>query len=602
MFENFDRETIIFDRESITINPRFRLVYPPATIKILIVADGSIKFDAAPNGFTLRKVIEVLENENHQDFPSYARFDITTAHRSSSPNPAAPFADLEEFTFTSNSLNGFDQLWLFGINSGNLVPIAGEPGKSEYQSYLSAPELLTISDFMDSGGGVLAMGDHEDLGLGLCAGVPRVRNMRKWWFRNEIPAGQSKAPDSHDLTRNDTVQLIGGVDPGTSAGQRDVTPQPIKYKPYYKSYSSNPTYPGRFYQRYYSKYPHPVLCGPLGAITVFPDHAHEGDCVMPQNLNLNIDTSAGSKAEYPSNVKPEIIATGYNVVGRTKGGVTISNPRPFGLLGVYDGHDVADQNIGRVLVDATWHHWFDVNLLGIEDGSSQDDGSDDSANWRQIQAYFRNCAVWLSPKTKQQAMRVAGQLIVFQAYPIIKDYSSWKELARFKPSAGLYHHIGRYSLDVLERVTTKCASAVWLYEFVLMPEFENIFDRKLEIIERLKPRESIGADSKIGDEKQALENERSSLTAELFEDAIVTPLFGASMLAFWQRVEEIDQKLTSDNPEERLKMLQETFSQTARETVKESLPMMLEYARQRVELTEKRCSAANEAINNFGLG
>jgi hypothetical protein len=75
----------------------------------------------------------------------------------------------------------------------------------------------------------------------------------------------------------------------------------------------------------------------------------------------------------------------------------------FGILGGYDGHQV---NIGRVVVDSTWHHWLNINLNGIDSGSINNvsqGGLYDSSNnptpeYQEIQQYFQNIAAWLEPK------------------------------------------------------------------------------------------------------------------------------------------------------------------------------------------------------------
>lgn len=38
-------------------------------------------------------------------------------------------------------------------------------------------------------------------------------------------------------------------------------------------------------------------------------------------------------------------------------------PKTFGVIGAYDGH-ATDMGLGRVAVDSTWHHFFDLNLIG----------------------------------------------------------------------------------------------------------------------------------------------------------------------------------------------------------------------------------------------
>ena len=591
MFPEIELDEIVFNPSILNEDITTLLRYPPATIKILIVADGSITFGASPIGFTLLKVLEILNNTQHQDFPSYARFNVTTAHRNSDLS-----ADISGFNFSSGSLDEYDELWLFGINGGDYVAAT-----DSYETYLTSSELNVIGDFMENGGGVMAMGDHEDLGLGLCSSVPRVRNMRKWWFRGTIPPNQSKAPDRVDLTRNDTVQLVAGADPG-SGGQSDVVPQPITLKPYYKPRLALYQPFISPYRRLYSKYPHPVLCGPLGPIEVFPDHAHEGDCVMPQDETLNFPTSLGNKAEYPGGVRPEIIATGYNVVGRTKNGHTITENRPFGLLGVYDGHDVPEKNIGRVLVDATWHHWFDVNLQGIEAGAHEDDGSDDSDDWRQIQAFFRNCAIWLAPKTKQQAMRIAGQYIIYHVYPINKNYFTWKNELAINPSIDIYKEIGKYSLDVLERVTGKCGKLVWLWDFTRVIELEEIWRIDPAIMKRLRP--DLIPEKELNLEIDNLEIQSDLIAAQIAEDTVIPVLYGACMMALWSEIESMESnpRLTKQSADKRLERLAKRAPKLMQKAAKKALPLAMESMQQEMEAIEQHCHKVLQAGEKLKKG
>ncbi|MET0542577.1 MAG: hypothetical protein ABWZ88_12555, partial [Variovorax sp.] len=189
---------------------------------------------------------------------------------------------------------------------------------------------------------------------------------------------------------------------------------------------------------------HPVLCGPRGAITVFPDHPHEGDCIVPSSFPA---------AEYPGGVQPEVIARGRNVVGRTKGGFTISDPREYGLLGAYDGHRPA-ANVGRVLVDATWHHWFNVNLRGL-------DALPHSNHYKDILAYYRNVAIWLAPRERQNRMRLTGHVIGLFTQHMIERTLTVREL---RPE--LFYPIGIEARDALGRIAPQCQVDTWLFELL----------------------------------------------------------------------------------------------------------------------------------------
>ena len=404
---------------------RWPIKYRPASVKILLLIDSGGGYDTGADfslGVMLRDAFNVgvpAATPLPADYPEYARFELTLAHRATGTGTTPGF---NNFVFSDAKLAGFQEVWLFGVS-------AAAP-------YLAGAELAALVKFMNSGGGVLAMGDHEDLGLGLCGNVPRVKSMRKWWYSLPLPAGEQRAPDAANLTRNDTVQLIGGADPGFN-GQEDVKPQPI-----YPNYRIGNNW-WRPWRRF--RYPHPVLCGPRGAITVFPDHAHEGDCIVPAAL---------SAAEYPGGVAPEVIARGRNVVGRTKSGFTIVEPREFGLLGAYDGHLPA-ANVGRVLVDSTWHHWFNINLRGL-------DNLPHSANYKDILAYFRNVAVWLAPPATQTRMRLTGQVIGLFSPHMLERTLTIREL---RPE--LFYLIGIEARDALGRIAPQCQVSIWLNDLVV---------------------------------------------------------------------------------------------------------------------------------------
>lgn len=405
------------------LDPPFRWEIPvwpdlrwgPAQIKVLVLSDGNSYSTDPLAGFSLGLALQDAFDPAHDEHPSYARFTFSKAHRA---NAAGVTPGFENFRFTAGSLDGFHEVWLFGFTPG--------------APYLSAAEVATLEAFMDGGGGVLAMGDHEDLGLGMCGGVKRVRSMRKWWFNAPPPpAGMLKAPDNTDLTRNDTQQ------PPLPGNETDAIPQPI-YPNYRYTYPFwNPSWWNR------QKYPHPILCGPRGAIRIMPDHPHEGDCILP---------AAAFASEFTGGVPVEVIARGRNVVGRNKGGFVISDPREFGLLGVWDGHLPAAGQ-GRVLVDSTWHHWFNMNLRGLRTAGGN--------NYRDILAFFRNVAIWLAPKGQQAAMRRAGQRILLLTPSLVETLPGLRE---FHPAR--FYQLGIAARDALGRIAPQCQSAAWFFEIV----------------------------------------------------------------------------------------------------------------------------------------
>ena len=461
-----------------------KLRWGPANIRVLVVTDGA-SYDETTS-FGLGIALTDAFNPAHPEHPSYARFHFT--HATHQQVAGADFnADpgYSGIRLTADALDGFDELWLFGV-------LTGSP-------YLQVDEVAAIETFMDSGRGVLAMGDHEDLGLGLCGQIKRVRSMRKWWFQSPLPpAGMLVAPHSTDLTRNDTVHAIT---PGTDVNlgnQDDATPQRI-----YPNYRYAWTWFRPFNR---VRFPHPVLCGPRGAIRVMPDHQHEGDCILP---------NAAFAGEYPGNVPIEVIARGQNVVGRTKGVYTITDPREFGLLGVWDGHDTrADK--GRVLVDSTWHHWFNINLFGLR--------AENGDEYRDILAFYRNVAIWLAPKSQQNAMRRAGTLIFMLSPSMIEHTLTLREFR----IEDLYP-IGIHARDALGRVAPQCQSSAWF----------------LEVTERLMPKAMLKTLAARG------VNERVDVFEATAMDVIAASIFGGIVNALaieinkrgFEKLESIDQEM-----------------------------------------------------------
>ncbi len=172
--------------------------------------------------------------------------------------------------------------------------------------------------------------------------------------------------------------------------------------------------------------PHPLLAGSRGPISVLPDHMHEGEVVLPPSVDLSVVFNGKSFVEYPrdqngAQVLPDIIALGnvfpHVTVSYEQAhtqAMTTAQSRSFGIVGAYDGHLV---NVGRVAVDSTWHHFFDINLIGDPvarkaDGITPDGDKQQGFNatpqgrvhLEQIQEYYQNMQYWLIPSKKQRLL------------------------------------------------------------------------------------------------------------------------------------------------------------------------------------------------------
>jgi len=222
--------------------------------------------------------------------------------------------------------------------------------------------------------------------------------------------------------RIETTQQEAGQTFAFFDNQSDAIPQPIRPRMY--------AFGGLFW---FYEYPHPLLCGPRGPITVLPDHMHEGEVIEPWDLSASFTFAGRTFKEYPTNAqghqeRPQIVAWG-TVVPETNEATeaahvgdpnNVAIERSFGDIGAYDGHRVA---VGRVAVDSTWHHFFDINLIGDpvapfpknEGFKATPDGEKALAD---IEAYYRNTGMWIARHTTQSRLFGAEAWCALHSQPL----------------------------------------------------------------------------------------------------------------------------------------------------------------------------------------
>ncbi|MCA0233598.1 MAG: hypothetical protein LCH91_24275 [Bacteroidetes bacterium] len=355
-----------------TLKPEFFKAFTPkwwwwrrCTVKVLVVTDGGLNFGTGVVGLS-----EFLTAFNQLQATTWNNYQITLGHRSSSPPSLNPLVvnQISSFNFqTSVNLNDFDQVWLFGINSG---------------SGLSQSELSVVEAYMNGGGGLFATGDHGNLGSALCGNIPRVKDMRYW---TDTPAGASNDANEVSMSgrrRNDTNRpRLGDATSLFFDNQSDNIPQTIAVR------------------TFGSGMPHPLLSistnvRASGIIDIMPDHPHEGECKPETSFTINNVT-----------VPTQIIATSFVLGGSTTGGGSgkaLTDPHCFPSIAVWDGRLAS---VGRVVVDSTWHHFVNVNLNGVgsqggmgftpNDRPGQQSGLA-TADFNIIRQYFMNISLWMS--------------------------------------------------------------------------------------------------------------------------------------------------------------------------------------------------------------
>jgi hypothetical protein len=336
------------------------------TPRLLVVADGSLNFGTDRFGL-IRFVDKLRATTIHGMAPI-----VTTRDRHAAGTDSA-FNDLD--------IGQFDVVFLFGWNS------AGDK--------LSPAAYTKIATFMQGGGGLFATGDHEDMGAGMCGQLPRVRAMR-FWAVNETP----NIANSTRLT----TSLPGPDTKFEFDDQGDATPQRL-----YANFAIPPDQfifffgPSPFTSTRVRS-PHPIITMADGsALDVYPDHPHEGECRLSANLLTTFDLAGTQVAEWPgasnffSFPLPRHVASTMSYGNGFDTGPTGPKdavvPRAFITLAAYNGHP---QNVGRVVTDATWHHYVNVNLNGMVNAGVP------NADLTKIGQYWSNLATWLMPaKTRK---------------------------------------------------------------------------------------------------------------------------------------------------------------------------------------------------------
>jgi hypothetical protein len=404
----------------------------------------TIQVDTAHRrGYTFNSQVlnQPVDADNHEN----CSLGLTYAGDFVFAMPAPPASTTHLITA---DLGQYDVLWLIGDEGYN----GGELGTNA-DSEITVAEQYAIATFMESGGGVFAVGDHDGIGAYMCGLLPRVRTMRRWFewdhqFTDTAVSGQifevnwSAAGDA-------AIAAAGGPDPITDRNdtlQQDSASSSSEVLFYFNDQSdARPqtlmtsagtplaTSPGPI---------HSILRGSQGTVIAqFPDHMHEGEATdfatlsatgspynpndgsgNPWELEYPNPSDPGhphSIAEFPSSggvqAVPEVIAythdsghstyaqttpTSEDTLGDPSYGLT--NPKTRGAISVYDGHVVGK---GRVITGSTFHHYLDKNLIGDPGTAGTGPGPGPtgsntglpSAVLEPITQYYVNAVTWLAP-------------------------------------------------------------------------------------------------------------------------------------------------------------------------------------------------------------
>jgi len=461
----------------------YPILLRPCTVKVLLVADGGLDFSMGD--FGLRTFVGTLRTTA----PYYARFEITVGHIEAVGNDSVMLGHpwvargIRSFRFDDPSHftpDMYDEVWLFGIATSYADRGTAANGQPYPNNRLADTELRALSEHMDGGRGLFATGDHGYLGTCLSGAVPRARSMRLWGDTDPDPAHNEVSMGGP--RRNDTNR--SGPSAGTQFNdQSDHVPQLIDPTMYYR---------WRGFLRV--AYPHPLLCGPRGVIRVMPDHPHEGQCALPADTEASDTFSGYAIVEYPTtggSVRPlpEMVATSHVLSGTTAAGKTATDAHSFGSIAAYDGHRA---NVGRVVTDATWHHFVNVNLIGDTTVPLSDpkrrgflwqapDGSyPGQVALDDIKAYYRNIAVWIAPATLIACMNSRIRWGLLWHHRVLEAVLTHTDVALKKATPTLLFEVGRHARDALGQFASECQSLEFMLDQlkILLP---------VDLLEKLDP-------------------------------------------------------------------------------------------------------------------
>jgi len=372
------------------------------------------------------KILVVTDNLNYQQMDDFGLTEFVDTLRASTIHSMTPIVMTAQFNPHAMATLSYDAATrhisnykftdaTYGVLKSRydvvfILSISGEFGQ-QLTDELGALEAITA--FMQAGGGVFATGDHEDLGAGMCKYIPRVRNMRHW--TNTAPQVVPSAGGTDRLTTN-------------LPGRGDI----VYSNDEYEFSDQSDQFPQRLYVNFRTEaggigLAHPLLQVPASnrAIEVFPDHPHEGECVIPNDLTTKL--ADNTTDEWPplatgSRVSPEMVALTMSH-GNAFPGKAAVTPRSFIAICAYDGHrtSVVDSAgitswLGRVVTDSTWHHFVNIN---IKPGLSALAGR----NLQDIKQYYANLATWLMPKNTRFCRRFPWIITELLSYPLFEEIS-----------------------------------------------------------------------------------------------------------------------------------------------------------------------------------
>lgn len=365
-----------------------------ATINVLLYTDSfDIASDSDGEGHGTSRLKRLLETKTL----AFAEFKVTVINRNAPLNGSPPPQRL-----TKNLLLPFDELWLFGWYKIR-VEQDFKPDFGGRDNELDENEVAALEEWMNSGG-ILISGDHSEpppkkpttdpietflcLGRALGHKVKRAGELRQWKGPFTNQPGSSFNTLVRTAKDSEAVEEL----------QTDPLPQSIILLPFGPDGS-----------------PHPIFRGTTKTIRFLPDHAHEGQLILP-----DLSKWPPESTPIPHKPKPRFVAMGCDKRSCE------SHP----LLAVYNGDEAG---VGRIIADSSWHHYLNKNLAGLDTDALD-----------LLKQLFHNIAFYLAPFSKRQEM--AREMFKF----LVRDPDVQEERGNSP------YEVGRVALQILSPNSTEC--------------------------------------------------------------------------------------------------------------------------------------------------
>lgn len=335
------------------------------------------------------KCVSLLRKFIQLKLAGIAKVDIKVKVRTGLPvDPATKL--------TTKLLSDFDELWVFSFDLRDNPELMFDEGEvNDLLAWMKTGGVMVTGDHSqpNSNDRCSAVVSHEAfraLGFTLGSRLPRARQLRVWTGPPTACTDDDARPEDSD-TYN--TQVPGGChsDLNELCLQHDEKPQCLE---------DMPSPPHFLFIYDYDEHGQPV------PIKWFPDHAHVGFVV--EAPDVFDDTWP------PRPPLPQAVAKGLDK----------RNQRVYNLVVAYDGDQAKDddnQGVGRIVSDASFHHYINLNLKGLPERDACNNPTPRTP-LDQIAQYYGNLAYWLAPKKLREEilldlfLRVATHLDVFETF------------------------------------------------------------------------------------------------------------------------------------------------------------------------------------------